>query len=190
MNLFHGYKFNYLFQEVGNTDGDLCPNKILYYKAPKSFCISKYKGLLFVKITGRAGNGSKRKHGRNHPLPGGRRHVWRSSSRTTPYGHASSRWRSCSKRQNRYRKAHFQYFKEHEWKSGMCKICTYHCAWSHFGKTQEKEITLYNLDVIISVGYRVKATSILVPPVGEQGSQRLSPPRLRSESASKGTGEA
>ena len=37
----------------------------------------------------------------------------------------------------------------------MCKNCTYHRAWG--GKTQTKEVQYYNLDAIISVGYRVNS---------------------------------
>ena len=39
----------------------------------------------------------------------------------------------------------------------MCKICTYHSTWGKKGKEQVSETEFYNLDVIISVGYRVKS---------------------------------
>ena len=39
----------------------------------------------------------------------------------------------------------------------MCKICTYHSAWCHGRKTQTQSVFFYNLDVAISVGYRVKS---------------------------------
>ena len=50
-------------------------------------------------------------------------------------------------------------FKEHELEEKVvcAKFAHTTAHGAIFGKTQEKEITLYNLDVIISVGYRVKS---------------------------------
>lgn len=39
----------------------------------------------------------------------------------------------------------------------MCKIAHTHRAWAIDGKTQTKEVQYYNLDAIISVGYRVNS---------------------------------
>ena len=39
----------------------------------------------------------------------------------------------------------------------MSEIPTDHSAWCYGRKTQSKEVKFYNLDVIISVGYRVKS---------------------------------
>src|SRR5574344_417405 len=76
MNLFHGYKFNYLFQEAGTPMAIFVQIKFYITKYRSPFVYPDTKGLFcLVKITGKAGNGSKRKHARNHPLPGGRRHA-------------------------------------------------------------------------------------------------------------------
>ncbi len=44
----------------------------------------------------------------------------------------------------------------------MCKICTYHSIWCIRDKTQTRELDYYNLDMIISVGYRVKSQNGII----------------------------
>lgn len=47
--------------------------------------------------------------------------------------------------------------RENLMKSGCSEIPNNHSAWCYGRKTQSKEVKFYNLDVIISVGYRVKS---------------------------------
>ena len=50
------------------------------------------------------------------------------------------------------------------------------------GKTQVQEVVFYNLDVIISVGYRVKKPARrTIPQMGQQDSERIPGERLCSE---------
>ena len=66
---------------------------------------------------------------------------------------------SFPKRQNSYFKAHPQLFKEGELDESL--VCAKFALPKKYGRRegyiQEAEATIYNLDVIISVGYRVKS---------------------------------
>lgn len=81
-------------------------------------------------------------------------------------------------------------FKEGELDESL--VCAKNAHTKNYGRrsgfTQVKEITLYNLDVIISVGYRVKSvqgTRYTFPPMGNLRTQTIPHQGLRCQPTDK-----